>query len=174
MIKVLVYGDDTDSTGLQLYEALSAVFRITYISGTRFYDCGKTPELLLVETDRKLQCNFQDGIILFKRMSVPVEVDRCFCAIAASDNIQALQALKNANCRVITCGMSIRDTLTLSSAGERATAVSLQRGIHTLSGVVEESRELLLRLRRARPPYTVLAAAALLLLCGRAEEETAL
>ena len=142
MIKVLVYGDDTDSTGLQLYEALSAVFRITYISGTRFYDCGKTPELLLVETDRKLQCNFQDGIILFKRMSVPVEVDRCFCAIAASDNIQALQ--------------------------------SLQRGIHTLSGVVEESRELLLRLRRARPPYTVLAAAALLLLCGRAEEETAL
>lgn len=174
MIKVLVYGEDTDSTGVQLYEALSAVFRITYISGTRFYDCGGTPELLLVESNRKFQCNFEDGIVLFKRMSAPVEIDRCFCAIAASDNIQALQALKNTDCRVITCGMSIRDTLTLSSAGEQSAAVSLQRGIHTLSGAVEESREVLLRLRRARPPYTVLAAAALLLLCGRAQEVTEL
>ena len=63
MIKVLVYGEDTDSTGVQLYEALSAVFRITYISGTRFYDCGGTPELLLVESNRKFQCNFEDGIV---------------------------------------------------------------------------------------------------------------
>jgi hypothetical protein len=68
--------------------------------------------------------------------------------------------------RVISYGMSSRDTLTLSSAAGNTYFVSLRRDTVALSGALVERQEFPVRFQQPVPLHGALAAAGALLLLG--------
>lgn len=64
----------------------------------------------------------------------------------------------------LDCGLSLRDTLTLSSLTENSAVVSLQRPVARLDGTLLEPVELPLALTRRWEPYPLLCCAGVLLL----------
>lgn len=66
----------------------------------------------------------------------------------------------------LDCGLSLRDTLTLSSSTESSAVVSLQRPVVRLDGSPVEPVEVPLTLTRRWEPYPLLCCAGVLLLAG--------
>ncbi len=74
------------------------------------------------------------------------QVPPCKAAVALSDDAGAMERLKGAGCTVIACGTAETDTVSLSSIGERAAAVSLQRELTLPNGKKLEPCEIPVRL----------------------------
>lgn len=74
----------------------------------------------------------------------------------------------------VDCGLSLRDTLTLSSVTETSAVISLQRPVERLDGGMVEPVELPLALTRRWMPFPLLCCCGALLLAGGAKalEET--
>ena len=66
----------------------------------------------------------------------------------------------------VDCGLSLRDTLTLSSVTETSAVISLQRPVARLDGSLVEPVEFPLRLGKRWSPYHLLCCGGALLLAG--------
>ncbi len=84
--------------------------------------------------------------------------------VVCSDNRVGLQTLMKSGVRTVTCGMSYRDTVTLSGALTHPT-VCLQRRLPTVDGKIFEPEEFPVRLE-GEDTDCLLLAAAVKLLCG--------
>ncbi len=87
-------------------------------------------------------------------------------AILSGQNQAAAWFAGAAGLTPLDCGLSLRDTLTLSSLTEGSAMVSLQRPIVRLDGGTVEPVDLPLTLTRAWEPYHLLCCAGALLLAG--------
>jgi hypothetical protein len=74
------------------------------------------------------------------------------------------------NAREISCGLSNRDALTLSSIGDNNAMLALQADIFTLGGELLERQEIPVSMEKPAEPEAVLAAAGALLLLGAAPD----
>ncbi len=68
----------------------------------------------------------------------------------------------------LDCGLSLRDTLTLSSLTAGSAVISLQRPVARLDGALIEPGDIPLALRREWAPFPLLCRAGVLLLAGGA------
>lgn len=89
-------------------------------------------------------------------------------AILSGQNQAAVRFAGETGLAPLDCGLSLRDTLTLSSRTESSAMVSLQRPIVRLDGVAAEPVDLPLALTRPWEPYHLLCCAGVLLLAGGA------
>lgn len=89
-------------------------------------------------------------------------------AILSGQNRAAAQFAGAAGLIPLDCGLSLRDTLTLSSLTESSAMVSLQRPIVRLDGGAVEPVDLPLALTRPWEPFHLLCCAGALLLAGGA------
>ena len=122
-----------------------------------------------METDRLSNIALSDAIVVFDENCLPCQEltisESCIC-LAASDNHNLLKILSGSHARVVTCGMSPKDTFTYSSKDEASIAVSLQRELLTLQGHPVEPLELVLSCPEEAGAYTLLFYAAILVLLG--------
>lgn len=72
--------------------------------------------------------------------------------------------------KVISYGLSTRDSLTLSSIGRKKMVLSLQRELTALNGRVLERQDIPVQVSAGRSPEDVLASVSALLLLGAAPE----
>lgn len=130
--------------------------------------CGEEPPRFLIgEAPElpKLEC--PHAIIIFEkdrdRAAGRVISDR-HIAIVSGDCSKTVESLMSSNTTAITCGMSLRDTLTFSSIHDTGAVVSLQRSILTVFGHAVEPFEFPVRWKKREDPYLALCICAVLLL----------
>lgn len=86
--------------------------------------------------------------------------------IIDSQNTQAVKVLSGTDNVVITCGMSMRDTLSISSFELSEATVSLQREVQNLNCDAIEPREFKVALANDIGVYPILSCCAVLLMLG--------
>ncbi|MDO4743293.1 MAG: hypothetical protein Q4B04_04585 [bacterium] len=87
--------------------------------------------------------------------------------VVSSQNTEVLELLRKSGTMAVVCGLSGRDTLTLSSRGQRSSVVALLRSVKTLSGRVIEPCEYPVSMGRNVKDYSLLAFCAVLIVCGQ-------
>ena len=152
-----------------LLQNLSDSYTITWTGEKEAFSRGSGTDLLILETDKLSNIELSDAIIVFDENCMPSQELRingnCIC-LAASDNHNLLKILSGSHAKVITCGMSPKDTFTYSSKGEASIAVSLQRELLTLQGQSVEPLELVLSCPGEANSYALLFYVAILILLG--------
>lgn len=87
-------------------------------------------------------------------------------AILPSQNQAAVEYARETGLLPLDCGLSLRDTLTLSSRTDTSVMISLQRPVARLDGTLLEPVDIPLPLTRKWAPYSLLCCAGVLLLTG--------
>lgn len=105
---------------------------------------------------------FLDDTERFKAQTFPKNT----IGICENCNINALSVFEENNIPVICCGLNSKNTITLSSFGDRSLLTALQRSITDINGLEIEPSEFKIKLRKSYNPFSVMAASAILLLCG--------
>ena len=125
------------------------------------------PRFLVGESSELPKLDCPHAIVIFEkdrdRAAGRVISDR-HIAIVSGDCGKAVESLMSSNTTAITCGMSLRDTLTFSSIHDSGAVVSLQRAILTVFGHAVEPFEFPIRWESREDPYLALSICAVLLL----------
>ncbi|MCL2055623.1 MAG: hypothetical protein FWH02_00200 [Oscillospiraceae bacterium] len=88
-------------------------------------------------------------------------------AVVDSGNGKLMRHMAQTGIPAITCGLSAKDTITLSSMGIDGAVVNLQRSIINLHGTVIEPQEIPVHISGEADRFAVMAAAAVCLLCKK-------
>ena len=171
MTNVVVYGN-TQENDLEsvLIGALSAYGGVEYIrpgllSG---YAIKGEPAFLLCHSDAPLNLCLEQCIVVFCKGTPPqpIELSKGSVCIVESSNTEALSLLRGCERTVICCGMSGRDTLSVSSLERNSASVSLQREITTFQGQTVDPGDIPVALSLPADAYSLSAAVGVLLLSG--------
>ena len=177
MINLIVLGNsDGSSLANAIYQILRPSFQVAYIrEGGKVSGCAESPDFLLLECDRIHTGNGAHSIILCKpRFAIPF--DRCAVSedgavgVLQTENRNAAEMMSRWGIPAVSCGMSVTDTVTLSSIDADSAMVCLQRNIPTLDGGSIEPFEIPLRLSRPIDRYALMCAVSLLLISGNASK----
>ena len=128
---------------------------------------GDSPDLVILCQPQVLRC--PAAILLARRGGWLPQIVRCshLVAIADSSDPWILDQLAHRRLPALTCGLSHRDSFTLSSLTCDSAVISMQRPLHSFDGSITEPFELPVALARPVEPFTLLAAAAICCLLGR-------
>lgn len=170
---ILCYTDQKKLLSNLILKNLSTSYSITVINDTSVKNIGKGEHLLLTEGTKLQNIMVPNAILLFDETFEPdpnLQVDSNSICIASSNNSHLLEKLAQNHARVITCGMSPKDTFTYSSKSETAISIAIQREIYNWEGQSIEPFELVFSLEKAVRSYDLLAFAALLIISGVIKE----
>lgn len=116
------------------------------------YQMEGSPILLVIKE------SFQD----FTGLPLP----RCRAVVVGSDNAPALDFLAGSGLQAITCGLSSRDTFTLTSMSVTGAVVALQRNLTAWDGTSMEPAEFPVHLPAPTDSHSLLCCAATLAFAG--------
>lgn len=156
-----------------LYRTLSRFCEVLCITGREILLPDMAPDILLAEAARPLECEGEAVYVIGARP--PQECWENFSpapravAVIHSHNTEGLAFAARHHLRTLTCGLSSRDTLTLSSMTGESAGICLQREIATFGGGRMEPADIPVRLRGPAERFELLTLAAVLLLCGLGE-----
>jgi|GEM_PF-1935049 len=175
MEKIILYGNDGDELKSLLIRAFSSLRKIRYFQNnipSGLYGGGEKTLCLLDYT-----CPFfpepSPCLFLFKRAALSfggMKLPSCYLPVLESGNTPAANMLAHTGGSAVLCGMSPRDTLSLSSTGFPHSMVSIQRDLRTVDNRILEPSEIPVTLSAPAPEYPLLAACAALLLSGPVKE----
>lgn len=170
MIPIILAGDEDNlHMGGILYERLKKHREVLYIAGGKIFHSpkGRQSFLLYELPDRSDLSELSRGIIIFKEGAARVGLlPAKLPIVVSSDNYSALRNISPVCKNIITCGMSVRDTLSLSAnIGGRA-SVSLQRRIRDIHGRWIGECELPLKDCEGLTDFQILSLTAVKLICG--------
>lgn len=152
-----------------LYHVLSRCNEVLWVNEKEICLPDIAPDVLLVSSPVPLECDGDVIYVLGALKEVPDEnfaVGQRAVAVVNSQNAQGLSFAAQHHLKTLTCGLSNKDTLTLSSLREDSAVICLQREIKTLGGGHMEPAEIPVRLRSPIERGDLLSLAAVLLLCG--------
>ncbi len=168
MITVVYYGLTCGFITEEISKIL-AKYGLLWVSGAKITSNCENPKFIAVECNYHADINIYEGIIV----TIGKITDNCklnikgnYKGVVFSSDSTALRLLKENNITTITCGMASEDTLILSSITDSSAFICLQRRIEALSGNIIEPAEYKVTLTQKVTDYALLAAAAILLLCG--------
>lgn len=150
-----------------LYRALSRSYEVLCVGQREVLLPDISPEVLLLGAKRAPEC---DGDVIYVLKDAQEDEDFTpsphAVAVVHSQDESSLRFCAQHHLRTLTCGLSSKDTLTLSSVTAESAVICLQREIGTLHGEVLEPYEIPVKLRRRIDRMELLSLAAVLLLCG--------
>ena len=170
MRKIVFYHEHNDKQFLSLMQKnLSVQYAVTMTGENAIITTSSGTDLLIHESIGLQTIQSPETILVFSEHCVPAKplhIDPSVICIASSGNTDLLKMLADTHARVITCGMSGKDTVTYSSKSDCAISISLQREILNCSGQAIEPLELVFSLQEHYRSYELLAYAAILMLLG--------
>ena len=177
MIPIILYGEKNDtSISIRLCRVLQRNGGVLHICDGNIteYSIG-TPNFLIYETDDIENFNSSSGILLFKTSqnsnTQKAALSDRIISIVESDNVAALKMLKDNGSDTVTCGMSSKDTITLSSIGENIAVLSIQREMKAVDGTAIQPSEIQVKLSKHIEGYPLLSVCAVLLLTKKSEND---
>lgn len=150
-----------------LFRTLSDCCRVLSVTLERVSPVH-APDVLLLEADVPPSCTGDTVYVLGAAPppDYPFTPDEHALAVVHSENREALAFAAAHHLKTLTCGLSVRDTLTLSSLTDECAMVCLQREIRPFGGGIIEPGEIPVRLYAPVGRGELLLVAAVLLLCG--------
>ena len=91
-------------------------------------------------------------------------------AIVDCGNERLVDFVSSTKLPAITCGLSPKDTITLSSIEEDSAVVTLQRAVTCFDGTVAEPQEIPVRLSGITDNFSLMAASAVFILTGNIDQ----
>ena len=170
MVSVFILGGGRQKWIASLQDILKRNFAAAWMGEQYFFSESEHPELLILEAERLSHIIAPQSIVLCKEpFSAPQSADLPPDAVGllSSSNLAAAECLHRCGVRTITLGMSSKDTLTFSSITPESAVLCLQRAICDLAGNTLEPVEIPLTLSRQCEPFSILCAAAILMLSER-------
>lgn len=164
MLKVLAFSaENGDKEPWQTLKLLQRRFPVLAV-GKEILDIpDSVPEMLFLFADRKQTATLTGGcVVLSFAKSAPLPQDMSGSAILAF----VPPDVPLPGCPLISCGLHLRDTITLSSIESDRVVLSVQRDFRSLSGEIIEIGEYPL-IYSGKHHRALIAAAALLLLFGK-------
>ena len=151
------------------------IFHLSYIyhSGKQTVSSAQNNDQpLFMILDTELLPSTQIGskdIMIFKNeipSLVNIFLPKIFCAVVESTNKKAISLLNDSVTEVVTCGMSNKDTFTVSSVIDDRIVISLQRTIKNVHEKIVEPIEVPINLSSEIDQIALLSAVIALILCG--------
>ncbi|GAA6514610.1 hypothetical protein [Merdimmobilis hominis] len=166
MIPIVIQsGDPECRLSTALWRALRPFHSTALIARERIAASSSPPDFLIVEGDFfRVELPGNAIAIYTGSMDRPPAIPKHGIAVVATASPQVRKAVAQSGLPAITCGLSAKDTITLSSSTADSLLISLQRGITSFSGAPVEPVEIPLTLSCPRNPLLVLPVAAVLLL----------
>lgn len=164
--------DGTETTDILLAVIEAAHLGAVYISEKTVLTVppqAESPDFIIIDSEKIENLNIQKGVALFRgHMPRHKRIPQDFIAVIDSDSMEAADILRGDGIQTVTCGLSQKDTVTFSSLESGSAVVSLQRGLKTLDGTESDPADVPIYFCRPHGGYPLLAAVAVLLLCGAA------
>lgn len=176
MIPVFLVGEKSDAAiRLPLCRALERHGGVLHICNGHAAQYAIGPaHFLLYETSRLDTLQAESAILVFKthqpKFCPTLTLSSGVTAILETENEIAARRLLHTGNTALTCGLTARDTLTLSSISDTEPVVSIQRTVTMLNGRTLEPCEKRVRLHTPLSGYALLSVCATLLLAGQASE----
>ena len=172
MSGVVVVADQADSAFiLQLHRLLGAFFSTALIRKKSVYMPPHAAEIILADAESVVCMEAAAPLIVYNGLGKTGPVNDSFknaVAIVNSANPQLLAAVSSTGLPVITCGLSPKDSVTLSSIDNDQIVVSVQRAILCTNGSIAEPQEIPFTLSAPIDHFAFMALTAILILLGQA------
>lgn len=171
MTKVILFGERKDRRLAEfLLRNLSKFFHVCfYHNSDSLVEFGEGEELLVIKTDSVYRAFSKDTIILLLPSAHPEMLETItgsvFFVVRSSMHAQ-LRKLAQKGISAVTCGLSGKDTVTVSSYFENNITIALQRELRTVNGELIEPMEFLFQTQGKTDQNDVMMLASLLLLTG--------
>ena len=168
---VILFSERKNKIEQEIIEILLG-YGANYISDKMVSEQGG--KFTIISEYKKASVHLEKGIAVFVG-----ETDRFdgqifpkgIVGVCEDTNINALEIFRASNIPVISCGMSSKNTITLSSLDSDCTLAALQRTVTDRNGKSVEPGEFRIILKSSYSPYSIMAATAVLLLNGITPEE---
>lgn len=122
----------------------------------------------VINTDNLTHADIKSGIVLFCYPNIEslsnIQLSNSLTCITSEDDIKSLEFLRYNKNPALTCGMSLKSTITLSSFTDETAVVSLQREILNLNGFKVVPRDLTISLSKKTDSNIVMMIAAIFFL----------
>ena len=172
-MNIIVYGSDEDtSLSNILLKTLSRYGDVSFFNKNKLV-CGSFKksqadknQFLVYEMETLPNIIEGNGIFLFKKSFKILDESKFptkFLPIVDEQNLNAIKFLERINQIVITCGTSVKNTLSFSSISHTQAIVALQRYLQAENTVIEP-HEFTVKLSSVYEPSTLLIICTLLLL----------
>ncbi len=163
---VILFSGRQSKTEKEIIEILKT-YGASYISDkTVTENKGK---FTIISTYKKTDIELEKGIAIFidntdrfKQQSFPIGV----IGICEDTNTKALEIFKKNHIAVISCGINLKNTITLSSFNDENLLASLQRTVTDNSGNQIDPSEFKIKLTKNYSSFSIMASIAVLLLNG--------
>lgn len=170
MITVVVAANSQDKKFYNaLQNILSRSFGTIHCLGRCLDARDKCAELILTDTYSFDLVYSETAIIIVKDkecLKTGFETSRGAVAVVDSCDKDIMSVVGETKLPAITCGLSARDTLTLSSFNEDSAVINIQRSISCFDGSVAEPQEIPVTLCSSIDSFTLMCAAAVFVLSG--------
>lgn len=170
LISVLVAASNQDKKFWNAFlNILSRNFSSIHCIG-RTIDARCDNAQLVIADTKSFDLVYSDmSIVIYKDampMPVQLETQKQSLAVVDSCNKELLQLVSGTNLPAITCGLSPKDTITLSSINDDSAVIDVQRSIICFDGSVVEPQEIPVTLNSPIDNFTLMAAATIFIVCG--------
>lgn len=163
---VILFSGRKSSTEKEIIDILTS-YGANYISDKKINLSGKN--FTIISEYKKTDMSLKNGIAVFiddtERFNGQT-FPKGIIGICENHNQKALNIFKDNLVPVISCGMSPKSTITISSINDDSLLAALQRTIVDFNGFEIEPLEIKINLTKAYNPFSVMASAAVLLLMG--------
>ncbi len=148
MFKIIIYGDFNENLiGLKLCRTLAKYGGVLYLCNGDISEISVgNPYFLVYETEHINSLQVEDAVVIFNNSNNNGDCPKITsssnisCVVNAQDS-QALSKLLPLSIPAIVCGMSAKDSVTISSISETEAVVSVQRELVLRSGKKLEPSE---------------------------------
>lgn len=177
MTTVVLFGSaGKDAIGDGMARVLSAFGGAVYYSGSRLFlpEGEKKARFCIYETEEMLVESNAKGIFVFKNSlpdGISGRLPKGFVPVLDAKNLRAAALLKGAENIALTCGSSVKNTLSIASLDYTRAVLSLQRGLTALAGEKLEPHDITVNLRSPLGVFPLLVCCAVLLLAGEPSAE---
>lgn len=163
---VILLSDRKSKEEKEIIEILTD-FGASYISDKAIFSGNQ--ELTIISEYKKTELKIKKGVAVFldktnrfDKQEFPIGI----IGICEDCNGKAIQIFSNSKIPVISCGMSSKNTVTISSINKESLIVSLQRAVIDINGNLIEPEEFKINLKKEYSPFSVMSSIAVMILCG--------
>jgi hypothetical protein len=163
---------EDDSFWLAMAGLLEERFRVLRAWAGVLEARGGEAELLLA--DMSYRAVRADQVVFvyrdFESVNPELPIDTGAIAIVDSSKEELLTYVATTGLPAITCGLSAKDTVTLSSIRTDSAVINLQRAVTCFDGTLAEPQEIPISRREDANSFALMAASAICLLAGKYPE----
>lgn len=163
LVEVLVLNEKGSSFGIDIFKLIANKVSCLYVSEKNIKKIGENPKIIIIESENFKKIDTKKYIVVFGKLK------RCFnkkiLNNAHSIIVDDANYIKNKNIKtqVLVCGMSMNDTITVSSNTLENATVSINKSVKGLFSQVDQEE---ISLPKNKNNYEMMAAGAILMLSG--------